>query len=254
MAATLRHHEADAMVETAVDDLEITTRDDSRAARNGPANPFTAELGLLSTLKTERKSAHKDRANSFPAPKPLQASPSKRYRSVPPLSEHEISTGEVQSLAPYGKLALAESSTGHANMKEMQIARKARHEAQLEAYQLRRAGMDVELEARTRRAGRNFKQLLALNDAELQTMNEEYANPPPDPIPRFPSRVNMLETPLFHRCQNQFYHRRCSIINLPASWHRLFETALWNPHVLCEYSTRHVVGTVPIVPIVAFGL
>ena len=142
----------------------------------GPAasNPFTAEMGLLTKLVAPRISAATDDA-SLPAPKPTKA-PGRKQRSVPPLSDTETAVGEVQTLPTHGKLRLGVSSTNHAGLKEMLIGRKARHEEAIEAYKKRVGQMDVELEARTGHVARSFKQLMALNDAELHTMFEELAD------------------------------------------------------------------------------
>ena len=97
-------------------------------------------------------------------------------RSVPPLNELEVAVGEVQTLPTHGKLHLGVSSTNHAGLKEMLISRKARHEQAFEAYKKRTGQLEVELEARTAHVARSFKQLMALNDAELKTMFEELAD------------------------------------------------------------------------------
>ena len=97
------------------------------------------------------------------------------------MSTHDHAAGEVHSLEHYGKFKLFESSTAHAGMEEIQISCKEHHKAHLEAYQLRRASMDVELEAQTKRACRNFKKLLQIlksclyrclsNSVQKQNMN-----------------------------------------------------------------------------------
>merc|ERR1719478_1011959 len=94
-----------------------------------------------------RVSSRKETA-SLPPPPDLSGSKGKR-RSVPPLAEHEIAVGEVQTLPGYGKLKLGNSSTGHSGLKEMQIDRKTRHEQAIEVYQKRLASMEVELETKT---------------------------------------------------------------------------------------------------------
>ena len=137
------------------------------------SNPFTAEMGLLTKLVAPRISAATDDA-SLPAPKPT--APGRKQRSVPPLSDTETAVGEVQTLPTHGKLRLGVSSTNHAGLKEMLIGRKARHEEAIESYKKRVGQMDVELEARTGHVARSFKQLMALNDAELNTMFEELAD------------------------------------------------------------------------------
>ena len=144
---------------------------------SGPAasNPFTAELGLLTKLVAPRVSRAKDDA-SLPAPKPMSGKAGRRQRSVPPLNELEVAVGEVQTLPTHGKLHLGVSSTNHAGLKEMLISRKARHEQAFEAYKKRTGQLEVELEARTAHVARSFKQLMALNDAELKTMFEELAD------------------------------------------------------------------------------
>ena len=95
---------------------------------------------------------------------------------MPPLNELEVAVGEVQTLPTHGKLHLGVSSTNHAGLKEMLISRKARHEQAFEAYKKRTGQLEVELEARTAHVARSFKQLMALNDAELKTMFEELAD------------------------------------------------------------------------------
>ncbi|EOD25372.1 hypothetical protein EMIHUDRAFT_237803 [Emiliania huxleyi CCMP1516] len=134
------------------------------------ANPFTAEQALLSSLAAERISARKEAAAAAP---PRPAGAGLRFRAIPPLSERQLATGEVASLPGYGRHALAVSSTGHAGIKEMQLARKARHEAELEAYHRRRTGVEVDLEARTGKAGRNYRKLVALADEELELSFDE---------------------------------------------------------------------------------
>ena len=146
-----------------------------RAAENkgmSVSNPFIAELGLLTKLLEPRVSGRKE-SLSLPLPKPVDQGPGGKRQSVPPLSEYEVSMGEVQSLPGYSKLLKGESSTGHAGLKEMQISRKARHEGAIEGYQKRLVTMEVELEAKTGQVARGFKQLIGLNDAELGTMFEE---------------------------------------------------------------------------------
>lgn len=138
--------------------------------RAAASNAFTAEIGLLSSLALPRVSARQEAAAGMPAPKPIKKG---TYLSVPPLNERQLATGEVQSLPNYGKLTLPASSTGHAGIKEMQISRKSRHESEIEAYNLRRTGLEVDLEARTGRAGRDFRKLLSLNDEELEAVFNE---------------------------------------------------------------------------------
>ena len=130
-------------------------------------------MGLLSSLTMPRVSARNERVAGHFAPKPIKKG---TYRSVPPLNERHLASGEVQSLPNYGKLALPASSTGHAGIKNMQISRKSRHESEIEAYNLRRTGMEVDLEARTGRAGRDFRKLISLNDEELATIFDEMAD------------------------------------------------------------------------------
>ena len=86
------------------------------------ANPFTAEQALLSSLAAERISARKEAAAAAP---PRPAGAGLHFRAIPPLSERQLATGEVASLPGYGRHALAVSSTGHAGIKEMQLARRA---------------------------------------------------------------------------------------------------------------------------------
>ena len=144
---------------------------------SGPhaSNPFTAELGLLTKLVAPRISHAKDDA-SLPAPKPIGAEAGRKRRSVPPLNELEVAVGEVQTLPTHGKMQLGVSSTNHSGLKEMLISRKARHEHAFEAYKKKTGELNVELEARTAHVARSFKQLMALNDAELKTMFEELAD------------------------------------------------------------------------------
>ena len=146
-------------------------------ALSGPAasNPFTAELGLLTKLVEPRQS-HAKEDSALPAPKPVKDSPGRKRRSVPPMNEQEIAVGEVQTLPTHGKLQLGVSSTNHSGLKEMLIARKARHEQAFEVYKKRTGQLEVELEARTAHVARSFKQLMALNDAELKTMFDELAD------------------------------------------------------------------------------
>ena len=139
------------------------------------SNPFIAELGLLTKLLEPRVSGKKDAA-SLPAPKPVKTGPGGKRQSVPPLSDSEVANGEVQSLPGYGKMWPGQSSTAHAGLKEMQISRKARHEAAIETYQKRLVQLEVELEGRTGQVARGFKQLISLNDAELATMFEELSD------------------------------------------------------------------------------
>lgn len=148
----------------------MTSQQRSRAAAS---NAFTAEIGLLSSLAVPRASARQKAAAGMLPPKPIKKG---TCRSVPPLNERQLATGEVQSLPNYGKLTLPASSTGHAGIKEMQISRKSRHESEIEAYNLRRTGLEVDLEARTGRAGRDFRKLLALNDDELDAVFDELAD------------------------------------------------------------------------------
>ena len=145
-----------------------------KRAGTGMGNPFTAEMSLLTSLTAERVSNRKE-GGSMPPPVPLDGAGRKR-RTVPALNEHEVAMGEVQTLPAYGKLALAKSSTGHAGMKEMQIARKAKHEAAIEAYGKKVAAMEVTLETRTGHAGRGFKKLLTLNDEEIQAIFDELSD------------------------------------------------------------------------------
>ena len=165
------------------------------------SNPFSAELGLGSALVGARRSGRKEGANSMPAPMPLAPGGGAGKRmAVPPLSDYEAAVGEVQTLPAYAKLALAVSSTDHQGVKELALNRKSKHETAIEAYDalsrtlehfranlhhptprshryhLRLSTMEVELEARTGHAARGFKQLLALNDAELSTIFEELAD------------------------------------------------------------------------------
>lgn len=112
------------------------------------SNPFYAELGLLSKLVEPRLSGKKENA-SLAVPKPVKVFPRGKRQSVPPLSDSEVAHGEVQGLPTHGKLLLGHSSTGHAGLKVMQISRKARHEASIEAYQKRMVKLEVELEGRT---------------------------------------------------------------------------------------------------------
>ena len=58
----------------------------------------------------------------------------------------------------------------------MQIARKAKHEAAIEAYGKKVAAMEVTLETRTGHAGRGFKKLLTLNDEEIQAIFDELSD------------------------------------------------------------------------------
>ena len=111
-----------------------------------------------------------------PAPKPIGAEAGRKRRSVPPLNELEVAVGEVQTLPTHGKMQLGVSSTNHSGLKEMLISRKARHEHAFEAYKKKTGELNVELEARTAHVARSFKQLMALNDAELKTMFEELAD------------------------------------------------------------------------------
>jgi len=142
-------------------------------SRVAASNPFTAEVGLLSSLAQPRVSARKEAASGMLPPKPIKKG---TYRSVPPLNERQLATGEVQSLPNYGKLALPASSTGHSGIKEMQISRKSRHEVEIEVYNLRRTGLEVDLEARTGRSGRDFRKLIGLNDEELVAIFEGLAD------------------------------------------------------------------------------
>ena len=146
-------------------------------ALSGPAasNPFTAELGLLTKLVKPRVS-HAKEDSTLPAPKPVKDEPGRKRRSVPPLNDQEVAVGEVQTLPTHGKLQLGVSSTNHSGLKEMLIARKARHEQAFEVYKKRTGQLEVELEARTAHVARSFKQLMALNDAELKTMFDELAD------------------------------------------------------------------------------
>ena len=146
-------------------------------ALSGPAasNPFTAELGLLTKLVKPRVS-HAKEDSTLPAPKPVKDEPGRKRRSVPPLNDQEVAVGEVQTLPTHGKLQLGVSSTNHSGLKEMLIARKARHEQTFEVYKKRTGQLEVELEARTAHVARSFKQLMALNDAELKTMFDELAD------------------------------------------------------------------------------
>ena len=144
-------------------------------AGQGMSNPFTAEMALLTSLTGERISSRKEGAASMPPPVPLESRGKKR-RAVPPLNDHEVAMGEVQTLPAYGKMHLARSSTDHAGIKEMQIARKSKHEVAIAAYGKRVSQIEVELEVRTGHAGRGFKKLLTLNDEELQSMFDELGN------------------------------------------------------------------------------
>ena len=58
----------------------------------------------------------------------------------------------------------------------MQITRKAKHEAAIQAYGKKVAAMEVTLETRTGHAGRGFKKLLTLNDEEIQAIFDEMAD------------------------------------------------------------------------------
>ncbi len=140
-------------------------------AHTDASNPFIAELGLLQSLAAERPATRTDfGAGNTGGLAPATGGEHGTYRAVSSFSESKVARSEVQSLPVYGKLALGVSSTGHAGIKEMQIARKARHEAAVEGYNTRVAGMEVDLEARTGRLGRDFKALLSLNDAEIQSV------------------------------------------------------------------------------------
>ena len=104
------------------------------------ANPFFAELGLLTKLLEPRASGKKYSA-SMAVPKPVATGPGGKRQAVPALSDSEVAFGEVQSLPGYGKLHPGQSSTRHAGLKEMQISRKARHEAATEAYHINDASL-----------------------------------------------------------------------------------------------------------------
>ena len=145
-----------------------------KRAGAGMGNPFTAEMSLLSSLTKERISNRKEGGNSLPPPVPLE--PGQKRQNVPALNEHELAMGEVQTLPAYGKLLLGKSSTDHSGIKEMQITRKAKHEAAIQAYSKKVAAMEVTLETRTGHAGRGFKKLLTLNDEEIQAIFDEMAD------------------------------------------------------------------------------
>ena len=146
-----------------------------RMAGQMASNPFTAELGLLTKLVAPKISHAKDGA-SLPAPPKVKDMPGRKRQSVPPLTEQEVAIGESQTLQNHGKMMPAVSSTNHAGMKEMLIARKARHENAIEAFKKRMGSMEVELEARTGAVARSFKALMVLNDAELKSMFDELAD------------------------------------------------------------------------------
>ena len=145
-----------------------------KRAGAGMGNPFTAEMSLLSSLTKERISNRKEGGGNLPPPVPLE--PGQKRQNVPALNEHELAMGEVQTLPAYGKLLLGKSSTDHSGIKEMQITRKAKHEAAIQAYGKKVAAMEVTLETRTGHAGRGFKKLLTLNDEEIQAIFDEMAD------------------------------------------------------------------------------
>jgi len=134
------------------------------------ANVFSAETGLLQSLRRDRVSGRAESTRDMALPTRPEllngVKPSARQAS-----ERDMAVGEVQSLATI--LQLAMSSTGGVGVEEMKLARKERQEQACEAYNKRKGYLNVEVELRTGQAARSFKQLLSLNDSEIESFFEE---------------------------------------------------------------------------------